>query len=380
MYGGGIVFATEWCALLTEGVSSTLAPDCHLLCGRYCMRRYFDGLFGNDKTKMRIGAAILSGTVPHAFLIDGHRGSGKYTLALELAAALNCGHKREEGYALPCRVCSSCRRILGEGHVDVHTLSRADGKATIGVDEVKAFRQDMFLSATEAEHKVYIIRDADRLTPEAQNALLIVLEEPPRGVVIMLLASGTDKILTTIKSRAQYIPMEHFSATRIEEYLRAKVPEAARFADSDPEGFRLALLSADGRIGVARELITPGRREEIAAEREITLGIMSCLGKSVPFTDLYLAISALPTKRQELTEAIERLIVAVRDTIAVRYDDGIEPSFFTTREEAQEMSDRIGAARLNRIYDILLDIHADNSRNANITTLVASLASRIRTA
>lgn len=377
MYIGGIVFSA---IPMYRPFAASAEPSTTKCKRRYRMRRHFTGLFGNEATKARIGAAIATDTVPHAFLIDGHRGSGKYTFALELAAALNCENKHSEAHPLPCRTCSSCRRILGLGHVDVHTLSRAEGKATIGVDEVKSFRQDMFLSATEAEHKVYIIREADRLTPEAQNALLIVLEEPPRGVVIMLLAGGTDKILTTIKSRAQYIPMERFGAEEIEEYLMREVPEAAKIAQSDRDGFRLALMSADGRIGRAKELITPGRREEIAEEREITLGILRCLGKSTPFTALYRAISALPTKRQELSEALERLMDALRDLISLHYDDAIVPSFFVKREEALELSDNIGQARLNRIYDIVLEAHADNTKNANITTLVTSLASRIKTA
>ncbi len=363
MYLGGIVFTEKVC-----------------LRGGAAMRRILPGVFGNDATRARIGAAVMAARVPHAFLIDGCRGSGRYTLALEISAALNCENRHREGYDLPCRLCSRCRQILGEGHVDIHVLARDEGKATIGVDEVKALRADMFLSATEAEQKVYIIRDADRLTPEAQNALLIVLEEPPRGVVIMLLAAGTDKILTTIKSRAQYIPMERFSLEKIEEYLRKTDKEADRVAASDYEGFRLALLSSDGSIGRAKELLTPGRREEIAERNEIILGVMRALDKGAPFTSLYRAISALPTKRVELTEALESLISAVRDTIALHYDEDIELSFFTSREEAQDISDRVGLSRLNRIYDILLDTHSDNSKNANITTLVASLASRIRTA
>lgn len=344
------------------------------------MRRILPGVFGNDATRARIGAALATNRVPHAFLIDGARGAGKYTLALEIAAALNCESKQSEERDLPCRACKRCRQILGEGHVDIHTISREDGKATIGVEEIKKLRADMFLSATEAEHKVYIIRDADRLTPEAQNALLIVLEEPPRGVVIMLLAAGTDKILTTIKSRAQYIPMERFSIEKIEEYIRKIDPDADRAARSDYPGFRLALMASDGSIGAAKELLTPGRREEIAEERGVTLGIMRALDKSTPFTELYRAVSALPTKRVDLTEALERLIMAVRDAIALHYDDGVQLSFFTSKEEATDISDSVGLQRLGRIYDILLDIHSDNSKNANITTLIASLASRIRTA
>lgn len=335
----------------------------------------FSGLFGNTGTKERLARAVLSGTVPHAYLIDGGRGSGKLTLARELAMALNCERKSER--ALPCRECPSCKRILKGEHVDIHMLERQSGKATIGVDEVKELRRDMYLSATEAEHKVYIIRDAERLTPEAQNALLIVLEEPPKNVTIMLLASGTDRILTTIKSRAQYIALERHSAEKIESYLLSHSEAAVRLKADNPEAFRLITSASDGRIGLALELIDPDRQRALAECREETVNILLAMRKNSTFAELYSAIRALPKGRSELGDSLERLISGVADLILLKYDVDADLAFFMERDKASELADGIGRERLFRIFDVLNSAHGANTKNANTTALISSLTSAI---
>ena len=105
-------------------------------------RSYFSGLYGNDAAKKRLGASIENGTLPHAFLIVGESGSGKKTLASLLAMALNCEKKGDKGAPLPCGVCNTCRRIKEGNFTDITTLRRSDGKATIGVDEVRLFREE----------------------------------------------------------------------------------------------------------------------------------------------------------------------------------------------------------------------------------------------
>ena len=138
------------------------------------MRRYFPALLGNEKTKSRIGAAIDGGTLPHALLIGGAFGSGKTTLAIEIAAALNCEKKGDGASSLPCGECGCCKRIRELNFPDLKVLSKPKDRATLGVDAIKDFREDMFLSSTESDYKIYVIDDAETMTTEAQNALLVL--------------------------------------------------------------------------------------------------------------------------------------------------------------------------------------------------------------
>ena len=243
------------------------------------MRSYFPDIFGNDFHKNRIALAVLEERLPHALLIDGPKGSGKMTLATDIAATLNCESRDDLTRPFPCGRCNSCRRVREGGFTDVKVLKRVDGKATIGVNEIKAFRSDMYLSATESGHKVYIIDEAEKMTVEAQNALLIILEEPPKNVVIMLLASGTDSILTTIKSRTQYLPMSRFTTEELSKYLDKTSSEARSLAFRDVEGYKALLVSADGRIGKALDLLNPKTREENEEKRREILALISALSK-----------------------------------------------------------------------------------------------------
>lgn len=341
------------------------------------MRDIFPKLFGNQPIKNRLGPAILDSRLPHALLIDGGEGSGKLTLAKSIAAALNCEHRGDERYSLPCHECSTCRRIFGDGYVDMHIIETEGGRATIGIESVKDMKRDMYLTATEARTKVYIIREAEKLTPAAQNALLISLEEPPSDVLIMLLASGTDKILTTIKSRAQYVSMARFSPDEISSYLLTN-KDAAEIMRQDPDGFDTAMVAADGRIGLARELISPEQRGALAEEQAETRAIIASLGRGKSFSDIHAAISALPTKRTELSLSLERLILAIGDLIRLRYDTSARPTFFKNADDAESVGGGINTRKLFKIYDTVSSAYDSNLKNANTSALLAALAATLK--
>ena len=150
------------------------------------MRSYFTDILGNEDAKSRLFKAITRGTLPHAHIIVGPVGSGKKTMAKAIAAAVNCANIDSDEHSLPCGVCNNCRRIKEDIFPDIKFLGKSNGKATIGVEDTREFREDMFLSATEAAHKFYVIENAESLTSAAQNALLKVLEEPPKNVHIIL--------------------------------------------------------------------------------------------------------------------------------------------------------------------------------------------------
>ena len=341
------------------------------------MRGFLTAVVGNDRTRARLGESVMRDTVSHAYLIEGPRGSGKHTLALELAAAMNC-ERREGGGVLPCHSCNNCRRIMAREFPDVKYLAKAKDKATIGVGEVSDFKEDMYLSATEAKHKIYVIESAELLTPQAQNSLLITLEEPPRNVVIMLLCEQADKLLTTIRSRVQYIAMERFSSERIEGYLAEHSGEARRLASTDKRRLDSIVLAADGCIGRALELTDPRLAEENERRRAVTEGIVRAMAARTSYSALLSAMGELSQKRAELSAELESIMQALRDMIAKKLNAEAKPLFFTSDAELSELVREFDVKRLNYLFDAVCDAYEDNQKNANISMLITSLATKIR--
>ena len=342
------------------------------------MRVYFSGLLGNEETKTRVGRAIENQTIPHAFLIGGPGGSGKSVLATEIAAAINCERKNDTASSLPCCGCESCRRIFEGNYPDVKILSKPKDRATLGVEAVKDFREDMFLSSTESEHKIYIIDDAESMTTEAQNALLKVLEEPPKSVMIIMLAKECDRILTTIKSRAQYIAMSRFDDEELAEILLRKSAEARGLKAQGDDYFLTLIKSADGRLGLAIKLLNKKQAGDVEEGRADIIRLISAIGQKASYAGIYTAISHFPTKRGELSVVLEQVMSALRDLLVIKYDEGAKTLFFSTAEEAKQLCPNISAKKLISVYDTISDAHELCARNANVQNLLSGLCSGIK--
>ena len=254
------------------------------------------------------------------------------------------------------------------------------GKLTLGVDEVRDFREDMFLSATEARYKFYIVKDADKMTPAAQNALLKVLEEPPKNVHILLLATEADKILTTIKSRTQFIQMELFDYGTLEKFLTERSDAARRLKSSDPDRLKGILLASGGVIGNALTLLDDKYIADTEQRRNAALSFVGAFPKRVPFSKLYSASVSLPQKRDELKAVLEEILIAIRDMIAVKVSDDVQPLFFLSREDAEAALVSMSTRRLSAIFDIITDALGDIDRNVLIPPLLTDLAVRIKEA
>lgn len=343
------------------------------------MRKYFTNILGNNDAKSRLFEAISTSTLPHAFLITGPDGAGKFTLATEIAAAMNCENARDSSTPLPCGVCNSCRRIREGIFPDVKVLERS-GKLTLGVDEVREFREDMFLSATEAKYKFYIIKDADKMTSAAGNAILKVLEEPPSNVHIILLATEADKILTTIKSRTQFIQMEIFDYDRLKEFVLERSDGAKRLYSSDKDKLKGILLASSGVIGNALTLLDEKNIADTDEKRSLVMNFISALPKKVPFSNLYSASLSLPQKRDELKAVFEQILIAIRDMVAVKVSDDVQPLFFLSRTDAEGALGSISAKRLTAIFDIITNALGDIDRNVLIPPLLTDIAVRIKEA
>lgn len=219
----------------------------------------FKEMVGQEHVRLTLSNALIRNKVAHAYLFSGPRGTGKTTAAKILAKALNCANRTG---AEPCNECESCRSIDQGLALDVLEIDAASNR---GIDEIRNLREKVKLASSGGRFKVYIIDEVHMLTPEAFNALLKTLEEPPPSVVFVLATTEAHKVPLTILSRVQRFEFHRISTPEIVQRLREvcsalgrEVEEKALqvIASKAEGGMRDALsildqcLIGEGRIGV----------------------------------------------------------------------------------------------------------------------------------
>lgn len=140
---------------------------------------------------------IKNGKIFHALIISGASKDERKELADEIAAAIVCRGEGEK----PCRRCQDCRKASMGIHPDIAYIEKEKDKREIIVDQVRSIRADAAVLPNEANFKVYVIIDADDMNPQAQNAMLKTLEEPPSHAKFILIAENPSKLLETVRSR-----------------------------------------------------------------------------------------------------------------------------------------------------------------------------------
>jgi DNA polymerase-3 subunit delta' len=167
-------------------------------------------LVGQEAAVHLLRDAVATGAAGHAYLFVGPQGVGRDLAAIALAASLNC----PDG---GCGACDVCARVLRRSHPDVYTI--APEGAQILVDQVRAVRENAYLSPYEGKVKTFIFEDAHRLNPAAANALLKVLEEPPGDVVFVLITESPEDLLPTVVSRCRRVDFFPLGPTEIVRVL-----------------------------------------------------------------------------------------------------------------------------------------------------------------
>lgn len=164
------------------------------------------------EVRQQLKDIVKSSNIPHAFLLAGPRGSGKTSAARILAKAVNC-EKPKNGE--PCNKCDQCVSITRGTSLDIIEIDAASNR---GVEDIRALREAVKLTPLGSKKKVYIIDEAHMLTPEASNALLKTLEEPPEHAIFILATTAPEKLLDTIRSRCTTLT---FHKATVEETVRA---------------------------------------------------------------------------------------------------------------------------------------------------------------
>ncbi|MBV8529312.1 MAG: DNA polymerase III subunit gamma/tau [Candidatus Dormibacteraeota bacterium] len=299
-------------------------------------RRYrparFAELVGQDVVAQTLRNEVASGSMAHAYLFAGTRGTGKTSTARILARAVNCLHPQN---GEPDNECGACREILDGASVDVLEIDAASNR---GIDEMRDLREKVKYLPASLQRKVYIIDEAHMLTTEAWNAFLKTLEEPPEHVLFVLATTEPHKVPDTVRSRVQRFDFRRVSTADIATHVRSVVDQ--EHVDADADALQLIAEAAQGSVRDALSLleqaVSSGERpiSVLTARRALGLtdpAIISDLMRALAGSDAAGALRAAATAfsagadpRQVLRE-VARLARAA-ELHALGYSQGAELS------------------------------------------------------
>ena len=305
----------------------------------------FSDIIGQKAIIEHLYNALRTGSISHAYILSGDAGSGRKTIANIYAMALQCDDLEIEEIRPktrllePCGKCISCMQAQSGNQPDIITITHS--KNSIGVEEIRRsrMRADLQIKPYSSPHKIYLIPDAEKLTVQAQNALLKTLEEPPEYAVIILIANGLVSFLPTVLSRCVVLQTRAVEEAQIAQFLQKEkeLPKEqaqilARFAGGNPGQ---ALLLTDD--------------QEFLELRDTTVDFLAHLGNADAVKVSEFASGVEPARRADLLNFV---LMWYRDVLLYFATQNAENLIF--QEDIQyiiEAASMLGYEQLGQILD-----------------------------
>lgn len=309
----------------------------------------FDNIIGNELIKNQLKSAIRSGTISHSYMITGEKGMGKKTMAEAFLLELFCTQKDENDN--PCLHCPECRKILSGNHPDVIYISH-EKPNTISVDDVREQLLDTIdIKPYEGSYKVYVMPEADKMTAQAQNALLKTLEEPPAYAVILLLVNDDKKLIDTVRSRVIKENLRPLTDDVIKEYLREHF-------ELPNEKLDICVAFSKGNLGRAIELCGS---ETFSEWYQRVMKILKNL-RQMDITDMHIEISRLLSECPEPMEALDLLELWYRDLMMYTVTKNINKLVF--KGERKTLMNAASLSSYDGVQEIMSSIEVCRQRLA----------------
>lgn len=342
--------------------------------------KVFEQVLGQDKVINVLKNQIKNKNFSHAYLFAGERGCGKTSAAKIFAKAINCLNPKDGS---PCLECENCRAIEEETSLDVVEMDAASNRR---IDDIRNLRDNVIYPPANLKYKVYIIDEAHMITREAFNALLKIMEEPPKHLVFILATTEIDKIPKTILSRVQKFEFNKIDSSKIKEQINIILKD--QNVKMENEAIDLIITKAKGAmrdaLSILDQVLSFDKKEFMLKDVEFILG-------SVGFEKINKLVTSIIVKdqRQSLNDLldirndgksnldiVDSLINFYRDLMVLKVSG--DDMDFENRDRLNFLKEKVNEISLDRILtslDVLNDycIKINNSSNTDILSEVLVL-------
>lgn len=227
----------------------------------------------------------------HGVILEGEPGSGRTETALALAGAILCERQRGE----MCGACLPCRKVLAGSHSDVTLIDGREDPERFKVDPLRQLRAGAYRAPSEGRAKVYIIAEAQRLLPPAQNLLLKIIEEPPEDTYFIFTCDNKFRLLPTILSRMVTVPLRPLAVADCAALLGERFPKKP-----EAERWEAALLSC-GNLGEGERILT---QPQAAKRARAARSLVEAMARGTPY-HIIAAATPFEKNRGDYTALLE---------------------------------------------------------------------------
>ncbi len=324
----------------------------------------FKDIVGQESIISHMKNAIKLNKISHAYIINGEKGMGKKTIAKIFSMTLQC----EKGGDEPCMQCHSCKQAMSNNHPDIRWITH-EKPSTIAIDEVREqINNDILIKPYSSKYKIYIVDEAEKLTVQAQNALLKTIEEPPAYGIIMLLTNNKDSFLQTILSRCVALEMRPVASTDIINYLREKekIPDYQA---------KMVVNFAGGNLGRAIRLAS---MEEFNELKDMVIRHLTGICDA-SVTDISGYVKEAATFKDNIAEYIDLMVAWFRDVLIFKASKDINQLIF--KEDISLIEKyviRISYNGINRIFEAADKVVLRLRANVNFDLTIELLLMCIR--
>ena len=310
----------------------------------------FKDVVGHKDILKYISSAVENNRVSHAYILNGERGSGKKMLANLFAMTLLC----ETGDNEPCGKCHSCKQAESGNHPDIIRVTH-EKPNSISVDDIRTqVNNTVDIKPYQGPYKVYIIPQADMMTPQAQNAILKTIEEPPSYAVFLLLTENAETLLPTINSRCVMLKLRNIKDTLIRKYLMENLEIPDYKAD-------MCTAFAQGNMGRAIMLANSDHFNEIREEAVQLLKHIS----EMELNEIVAAVKNISVYKLEITDYLDIIMIWYRDVLLYKATKEIDKVVF--KDQLQSIKEQARKSSYEGIELILESLEKAKARlKANV--------------